>query len=163
MPNTKNFSLRERILDRLLSRRDGVSVQDAIRVINRHLSERGVPLVKSKDTILNDLTEISNANFVEIETLQDKFDRRIVRYRYKDPSFSIYKSPLTQQDVKQIRGALDILSQFEGMPQMSWIRDLCARFDVSLSTTGQPVVEFEDSDSIFGRSAGISLPRTPAI
>ena len=37
------------------------------------------------------------------------------------------------------------------MPQMEWIRDLCSRFDVSINTPDKPVVEFEDSDTVFGR------------
>ena len=36
MPNTKNFSLRVRILDGLLQQRKGVSIQDCLRVI-RHV------------------------------------------------------------------------------------------------------------------------------
>ncbi len=152
MPNTKNFSLRVRILDRLLSQRNGISVQDALRVINRRLDDKGIPPIRSKDTILKDLTEIANEYFINIEEIHDSFDGRIIRYRYEDPSFSIYKGTFTAEEINQIQGALDILSQFEGMPQMGWIRDLCSRFDVSINSSTSPVVEFEESDTVFGRA-----------
>ncbi len=151
MPNSKNFCLRAHVLDRLLSRREGVSVQEALRVINRHLSDKGVPPVTSKDTILKDMTEMANEYYVDIEEFRDGFDARVIRYRYEKPGASIYHTTFTQGEIQQIKAALDILSRFEGMPQMEWIRDLCARFDVFISSTDLPVVEFEETDSVFGR------------
>lgn len=152
MPNTKNFSLRAQILDRLLCKKEGVSVQEALRVINSHLSAKGATPVTTKDTILKDLTEIANFKFVNIVEFRDGLDARIIRYRYENPDSSIYKMAFTPEEIQQIKGSLDILSHFEGMPQMEWIRDLCARFDVFISTTDLPVVEFEETDSVFGRT-----------
>ena len=152
MPNSKNYSMREKILDGLLKRREGVSMQDIIRVVNHQLSQRGVPEVRTKDTILNDMTEISNKYHVNIEQIQDGFDRRIIRYRYEKPDFSIYAKPFTAEDEQKIQGFLNFLSQFEGMPQMDWVRDFCSHFDVFLTSNDAPVVEFEESDSILGRA-----------
>ena len=152
MPNNKNFYLRVQVLDRLLSRREGVSVQEALRVINSYLYVRGVPPVTTKDTILKDLTEMANMKNVIIVEFRDGLDARIIRYRYENPGFSIFKMPFTPEEIQQIKGSLDILSHFEGLPQMEWIRDLCARFDVFISTTDLPVVEFEETDSVFGRA-----------
>ena len=93
-------------------------MQDIIRVVNQQLSQRGVSEVRTKDTILNDMTEISNKYHVNIEQIQDGFDRRIIRYRYEKPDFSIYAKPFTAEDEQKIQGFLNFLSQFEGMPQM---------------------------------------------
>ena len=81
MPNTKNFSLRAQILDRLLCKKEGVSVQEALRVINSHLSAKGATPVTTKDTILKDLTEIANLKFINIVEFRDGLDARIIRYR----------------------------------------------------------------------------------
>lgn len=151
MPNTKNFSLRVRILDGLLQQRKGVSIQDCLRVINHRLTARGIPPVTSKDTILKDMTEMANGDYVNIESFHDPFDGRIIRYRYERADFSIYSNSLLEDEIKEIQGALEILRRFDGMPQMEWIRDLCSRFDVSINTPDKPVVEFEDSDTVFGR------------
>ena len=82
MPNTKNFSLRVRILDGLLQQRKGVSIQDCLRVINHRLTARGIPPVTSKDTILKDMTEMANGDYVNIESFHDPFDGRIIRYQF---------------------------------------------------------------------------------
>ena len=97
--------MREKILDGLLKRREGVSMQDIIRVVNHQLSQRGVPEVRTKDTILNDMTEISNKYHVNIEQIQDGFDRRIIRYRYEKPDFSIYAKPFTAEDDRRYRAS----------------------------------------------------------
>ena len=108
MPNTKNFSLRVRILDGLLQQRKGVSIQECLRVINHRLKAKGIPTVTSKDTILKDMTEMANEHFINIESFHDPFDGRIIRYRYEDSSFSIYSTSLTEDEVKEIQGALEI-------------------------------------------------------
>lgn len=151
MPNTKNFYLRVRILDGLLQSRKGVSIQECLRVINNRLAARSIPPVTSKDTILKDMTEIANEKHIIIESFPDTFDRRIIRYRYEQAGFSIFPTSLTDDDIREIKGSLEILSRFDGMPQMQWIRDLCSRFDVTLNSANMPVVEFEESDTVFGR------------
>ena len=162
MPNTKNFYLRVRILDGLLQSRKGVSIQECLRVINNRLAARDIPPVTSKDTILKDMTEIANEKHIIIESFPDTFDRRIIRYRYEQAGFSIFPTSLTDDDIKEIEGALELLSRFDGMPQMQWIRDLCSRFDVTLNSADMPVVEFEESDTVFGREffTGLKKART---
>ena len=147
MPDTKNFSLRIKILDGLLRKKDGVSMKDMLRVINDRLEDKGIPVVMSRDTILNDITELSNEFHVKILRRRAQYDNRVILYRYADVSFSIYNSPLSFKELKEMRGALAILSRFEGMPQYKWINELCARFDIAFENNGYPVVQFEDSFS----------------
>ena len=147
MPDTKNFSLRIKILDGLLRKEDGVSMKDILRVINNRLEDKGVPPVTSRDTILNDITELSNEFHVKILRRKAQYDSRVILYRYANVDFSIYHSPLSFSEIKEMRGALSILSKFEGMPQYGWINELCARFDISFENHGHPVVQFEDSVS----------------
>jgi predicted DNA-binding transcriptional regulator YafY len=97
------------------------------------------------------MTEMANGDYVNIESFHDPFDGRIIRYRYERADFSIYSNSLLEDEIKEIQVALEILRRFDGMPQMEWIRDLCSRFDVSINTPDKPVVEFEDSDTVFGR------------
>ena len=147
MPDTKNFSLRIKILDGLLRKEDGVSIKEMLRVINDRLEDKGIPPVTSRDTILNDITELSNEFHVKILKRKAQYDSRIILYRYADVRFSIYRSPLSYKEIKEMREALSILSRFEGMPQYGWINELCARFDIEFENQGNPVVEFEDSFS----------------
>ena len=145
MPNNKRFSLRVRVLDALLRKNEGVSMRDILRAVNKILDIRGIPPVRSKDTILRDMLAIENGYQVVIVTLKDKRDCRIIRYRYKDSSFSIFNSPLSDEEIKEIKGLFDVLSSFKGFPQSDWLHELCARFDVASEINGHKVVQFEQS------------------
>ena len=60
MPDTKNYSLRVKVLDGLLRTREGVTIHEMLQVVNERLEERGIRPVRTKDTILKDITEISS-------------------------------------------------------------------------------------------------------
>ena len=144
MPTNKNCSLREQILDRLLRTQKGLSIQEIRVKVNRELEELGVPPITC-DTVLNDLLDIENRHFVNIVKERDEHDRRIFRYRYEDPSFSIYNHPLNAHQVKEIKGALEVLSTYSGLPHCEWIDELCSHFDVVCDPRGYKVVQFEKS------------------
>ena len=144
MPKNKNCNLREQILDRLLRVTKGLSVQEIRMKVNRELEELGISPVTC-DTIRNDLLDIENRHFISIVREKDVLDRRIFRYRYEDPSFSIYDHPLNARQLKEIRGALEVLSTYSGLPQCQWIDELCSHFDVACDPRGYKVVQFEKS------------------
>ena len=145
MSYNKRFSLRVKVLDGLLRKKKGVSMREILRVVNKELECQGVCPVRSKDTIFLDMDTLSNNFFVKIEKFRDKSDERIIRYRYEDLSFSVFNSPLCDKEIKEIKGALDVLSSFRGLPQCEWIDELCVRFDVACEINGHKVVQFEQS------------------
>ena len=145
MNNNKGFYLRAKVLDGLLRKKEGVSMREILRIVNAELERQGVCPVRSKDTIFDDMDAISNNYYVNIVNFRDKSDKRIIRYRYEDLSFSIFNSPLSDAEIKEIKGALDVLSSFRGFPQCDWVDELCARFDVASETNGHKVVQFEES------------------
>ena len=144
MPKNKNCCLREKILDRLLKTTNGRSTQELRVKVNRELEDIGISPV-SCDTIRSDLLDMENRYYVNIVKERDKDDGRVFRYRYEDLSFSIYDHPLTAQQVKEIRGALEVLSAYSGLPQCGWIDELCSHFDVACDPRGYNVVQFEKS------------------
>ena len=44
-------------------------------------------------------------------------------YRYFDPKFSINNMPLNELEINHLKSAIDILSQFKGMPQFEWMNE----------------------------------------
>lgn len=144
MPKNKNCCLREKILDRLLRTTHGLSTQELCMKVNRELEEIGISPV-SCDTIRSDLLDIENRFYVNIVKERDVTEKRVFRYRYEHPSYSIFSHPLTKQHVKEIRGALEVLSAYSGMPQCEWIDELCSHFDVVCDPRGYNVVQFEKS------------------
>ena len=149
MPNNKRFSLRAKVLDGLLRKEGGVSMREILRIVNRVLAMYGISPV-SKETISRDILALENGYHKVIVTSRDKRDKRIIRYRYEDSSFSIFNTPLTDREIKEIKGLFDVLSSINGFPQCDWMNELCARFDVATEINGRKVVQFEESCSKLG-------------
>lgn len=141
MANTKNYSIRERILDHYLSSGKWYSRAQLEDFCNRALEEQGENPITSRTTIQNDLTTISNKFHVNIDT---KKKGRVWFYRYQDPSFSIFSSELKEEDYEKLQQAMETLNRFKGLPQFEWVDELGARFNESfLGGSSKPIVGFE--------------------
>ena len=145
MPTNKNFYLRSMVIDRLLRTENGSSASEILEKVNQVLVEIGLHPLKRRDTILNDILEIENRHHVRVITWKDKDDKRIIRYRYEKLSFSIYNYPLTPQQVEDIKGALNLLMTFKGMPQYKWVEQLCSHFAVANEPLAH-VINIHDDD-----------------
>lgn len=144
MANGKNYSIREQILDQYLSSGHWYSRQQLEEFCNRELEIRGESLITSRTTIHNDLTEISNKYRVTIDT---KRKGRVIYYKYRDSSFSIFSRELSQEDRDRVVQAMELLRKFEGMPQFEWVEEMSARFSTTLygNKESKPIIGFEDS------------------
>ena len=111
MPDTKNYSLRVKVLDGLLRTREGATIHEMLQVVNERLEERGIRPVRTKDTILKDITEMANEFHVKILKIRDNLDARIVRYRYENSNFSIYETGLTAKQTRELRYSLRLLAR----------------------------------------------------
>lgn len=152
MPDTKNFSLRVKVLDGLLRKREGVTIHEMLQVVNERLEERGICTVRTKDTILSDITEIANEYHVRIMRIRDRDDSRVIRYRYENTDFSIFYSGLTAQQSSELRYSLRLLSRCKGFPELKWVKNLCSSMDVPLNYCQEPVLEFDSSIGKLGKS-----------
>ncbi|MCO6024889.1 WYL domain-containing protein [Prevotella cerevisiae] len=142
MANTKDYSTREKVLDRYLQDRRGHSRQELQDLCNKELERRGDKLITSRTTILNDLNEISNKYNVVIEAEQHG---RITYYHYQDSDFSIFNSELTTEEYEKITLALSALKRLHGIPRFAWIDELEARLDIAINKPERPIVMFEDA------------------
>lgn len=143
MPDNKNFWLRVKVLDSLLRKREGVTIHEMLRVVNESLEERGVSPVKTKDTILKDMTEIANEFHIRILKMRDAEDSRVIRYRYENSHFCIYESGLSEDQTRELRYALRVLARCKGFPRVRWIRELCSSMDVPLKDGSKTILEFD--------------------
>lgn len=149
MPNSKNYSIREQVLDRYLGSGRWYSRQQLEDFCNRALTERGESPVTSRTTLLNDMVAIANKYAITIET---KRVGKIVFYRYKQRDFSIYKSELSEQEYHYLMEALNVLRRFKGMPQFDWVEELDVRFrNTFLGRVDQrTIVGFQDGSGNSG-------------
>ena len=141
MANIKNGFDREVVIDRCLQSRRGYSTQEIMDKVNDTLENRGEKPVTALNTIRNDIMSIENRWHIVVEQIRSG---RKIKYRYEDPDFSIYNSPLSEEDIMQLSESVSILRRFNGMPGFEWIDELNARLQSSIRTSSKPVIGFDD-------------------
>ena len=86
---------------------------------------------------------------IELEKLRDG---KKVYYRYADMSFSINNMPLNEVEINQLKAAVDILSQFKGMPQFEWVNELVPKLQQGIATdeTSATIMDFDSNQFLKG-------------
>ena len=132
MPATKNAMTRYALIDKMLaSRNRSYSIQDITEILAEKLPEYGMEPV-SKRCVEKDINYLEyNSPFdVEIEEYwvdsADCNDRPYRKrcIRYADPTFSIFKPKLSEDEKTVLSSALETLGSFEGLENFEWLNDL---------------------------------------
>ncbi len=147
MANVKNGAYREMIIDRCLRNRRGFSTLEIMEKCNDALYRRGEPPITALNTIRNDISSIESRYGILVEAIRDG---RNVRYRYEDPDFSIYNSPLSDEDIAQLTQSVAVLKRFDGMPGFEWVNELNAHIQSTVNVEMQSVVGFHDNKQLKG-------------
>ena len=147
MANVKNATIREKVLDRCLHNRRGFSTAEIMDKCNDVLSLHGESIVTAANTIRNDMLAIENRWHVVIESVRIG---RNIRYRYADPHFSIYNTPLTSNEINQLNQAISLLHRFDGMPGFEWVDEFNAHIQMTLNRRMDAVVGFDDNKQLKG-------------
>lgn len=138
MPATKNAMTRYALIDRMLANRTrSYSIQDITDALNEKLPEFGQKSI-SKRCVEKDLNylEYDSPFNVEIEEYwidaSDKNDRPYRKrcIRYADPTFSIFKPKLTDDEKTVLSVALETLGSFDGLDNFEWLNDLKNRLNL---------------------------------
>lgn len=151
MANTKGYTVRQKVIDRCLQSERGYSIQEMMDKCNLELEDRGLHIVTSKNTIRDDIMEIQNTYFVDVETIRNGRNKR---YRYKERKFSIYDAPLSERDIANLQEILSTLSLFQGRQQFKWIDETNLRIQSSMSChplRNYHIVKFDDNLLLKGR------------
>lgn len=154
MATNKNAFIRYKILDTCF-RNPGrrYFIQNLIDECNKVLLEidptsKGI----SRRQIFDDISymESSEGWSIDLERLKDG---KKVFYRYQDISFSINNMPLNEVEISQLKEAVDILSQFKGMPHFEWINEMVPKLQQGLRSEGSDLklMEFESNDYLRGK------------
>ncbi|MBO4654710.1 MAG: WYL domain-containing protein [Bacteroidales bacterium] len=134
MPANKNAVTRYYIIDKLLANRyRNYSVADIRKLVNEELGEMGLDPVSIR-TIQYDINYIENGGpfladieHYQIDVVSQKNPNLTVKkecLRYEDPSFSIFKKPLTEDEKYLLSEALSLLGQFDGLPNLDGLERL---------------------------------------
>jgi len=149
MANSKNSAIREMVLDRCLRGKRKYTMQDLMDACNKELRNHELSEVTSLNTIRQDLRNIESRYYTIVE------DRRVGRniyYSYKDPSFSIFDVPLTEDELRHLNDTLLMLKRFEGLPQFRWISEMNTRLQTNFISGEEekPIIGFDENPFIQG-------------
>ena len=102
-------------------------------------------------TIRDDIAFMKSSEGWEIELAELK-DGKKFYYRYLDTSFSINNMPLNELEINHLRSAINILSQFKGMPQFEWIHELLPKLNQGISSEDEitTIMEFDNNSYLKG-------------
>jgi len=152
MAITKNPLIRYKILDQCF-RNPGKRffIEDLIAECNSILYEldqhhAGI----SRRQILMDISFMESSEGWSIELIRSRFGRKVY-YRYADLNYSINGMPLNAVEIDQLKSALQILDQFNGMPQFAWMNELLAKLQQGIRTnTSEPIMAFDSNQYLKG-------------
>lgn len=74
-------------------------------------------------------------------------------YKYEDEDYSITNTPLSEQDLKTMSEAVEVLRQFKGFSYFSEMQDIVSRLEdhvTSAKTKAMPVIDFEKNENLQG-------------
>jgi len=105
----------------------------------------------SRRQIFLDLNHMeSNAGYNAI-ILRER-DGKKVYYRYEDPDFSIEKTPISPEEMDQLKETILMLNRFKGMPQFEWMEEILSKLEdkFHLKSSKDSVIGFEQNLDLKG-------------
>lgn len=104
MANTKDYAMREMILDRCFSTGKEYTREELMAIVNKELESRDMLPIRSRNTFSQDIIEM-NSKFFKIYgeegiVFEDRHKKRY--YRYRDGIDSIYNRDLTAEEVEKL-------------------------------------------------------------
>ncbi|GAA4059631.1 WYL domain-containing protein [Flavobacterium chungnamense] len=99
----------------------------------------------------DDIAFMKSAEGWNIE-LAEEFESKKRIFRYEDLNFSINNAPLNETELNEFQSAIQVLSQFEGMPQFEGIQEIIAKlkYDLKSETNQQPFIGFDTNQDLKG-------------
>lgn len=143
MAENKTAMTRYKLIDEMLANRyRALSIQDITDELSEILPDYGQKAV-TKRCVEKDLRYLMGMFVDEItEYWVDALDKNGRTYRkrcirYEDPTFSIFKSKLSEDEKAVLATALDTLGSFDGLENFEWISDLRKRLKLEKQ---QPII-----------------------
>ena len=149
MPKTKSAELRIKVIDRCLSdHKRKYSTAMIFDACNEELLKRDFVPITAMNSVRDDIEQIQRVYpGAEVESYREG---RNIYYRYADPEFSIYKTPMKADEIIQLTQTLRLLRRFKGMPQFNWVDEIAERLGASLKLD-------EATDEIVGFDENLDL------
>lgn len=152
MPVNRNALIRYKTIDTCLRNKYRQwTLEDLIDACSDALYEyEGIEKGISKRTIQMDIQMMRSEKLgynAPIVVYDNKY------YRYEDDDYSITNTPLSEQDLKTMSEAVEVLRQFKGFSYFSGMGDIVSRLEDHVTSARQktvPVIDFEKNESLKG-------------
>lgn len=151
MPVNKNALIRYKRIDQCLCNRYRKwTLDDLVEECAEALYEyEGIRRGVSVRTVQGDIQMMRSEKLgyeAPIEVYEHKY------YRYSDPEYSITKLPISQNDIKTMKEAVDMLRQFEDFDHFTEMSDMVGRLQDNLSIVNgkKSIVDFERNSNLRG-------------
>lgn len=140
MPTNKNALTRYKYLDEMLSdRHHFYDIHDLTEKCNEKLIDAGFPVV-SQRCIEKDINYLESDPFYATIERYRINDRRCIRY--EDPSFTIFRKELSEEESNLISEILNTIGQFDGLAHFEWLD----RFKIGLDLKKRPrIISFSNN------------------
>jgi predicted DNA-binding transcriptional regulator YafY len=104
----------------------------------------------SRRQILDDIVFMEGSEGWSIDLLIIRDGKRVY-YRYEDTNYSINNMPLNEIEISQLQSAMQILSQFNGMPQFEWVNEMLPKLKQGISDKNtDQVISFDSNQYLKG-------------
>ncbi|MDR1181996.1 MAG: WYL domain-containing protein [Bacteroidales bacterium] len=152
MPANRNALIRYKTIDTCLRNHYRQwALEDLINACSDALYEfEGIEKGISKRTIQMDIQLMRSEKLgynAPIIVYNNKY------YTYEDPDYSITNTPLSEQDLKVMSEAVEVLRQFKGFDYFTGMTDIVSRLEDHVTSAKQhtiPVIDFEKNENLKG-------------
>ncbi|MCL2649872.1 MAG: WYL domain-containing protein [Candidatus Azobacteroides sp.] len=152
MPANRNALIRYKTIDTCLRNRYRQwTLEDLIGACSDALYEfEGIEKGISKRTIQMDIQLMRSEKLgynAPIVVYDNKY------YTYEDSAYSITNTPLSEQDLKVMSEAVEVLRQFKGFNYFTGMTDIVSRLEDHVTSAKQrttPVIDFEKNENLKG-------------
>lgn len=152
MPANRNALIRYKTIDTCLRNRYRQwTLEDLIDACSDALYEyEGIDKGISRRTVQMDIQLMRSEKLgynAPIVVYDNKY------YRYDDPEYSITNTPLSEQDLRVMSEAVEVLRQFKGFGYFQGMTDIVSRLEDHVTSARQhtvPVIDFEKNENLKG-------------
>lgn len=152
MPVNRNALIRYKTIDTCLRNKyRRWTLEDLIDACSDALYEyEGIDKGISKRTVQMDIQMMRSEKLgynAPIVVYDNKY------YKYEDEDYSITNTPLSEQDLKTMSEAVEVLRQFKGFSYFSDMGDIVSRLEDHVTSAKQktiPVIDFEKNEGLKG-------------
>lgn len=152
MPVNRNALIRYKTIDTCLRNKYRQwTLEDLIDACSDALYEyEGIDKGISKRTVQMDIQMMRSEKLgynAPIVVYDNKY------YKYEEEDYSITNTPLSEQDLKTMSEAVEVLRQFKGFSYFSGMGDIVSRLEDHVTSAKQktiPVIDFEKNESLKG-------------